>query len=181
MRSWKTLARDIALQHSPYLRVENHTIRLPDDRVLTRWPWLEMRDYVIVAVETAGGQLLIFRQTKYGVEGDTLALVGGYVDPGEEPLAAAQRELREETGYISGDWLSLGSYRVDGNHGAGTAHLYLARRAHFAGRSSSDDLEEQELLELTPTEAAQALERGEFKVLAWTACLALALPRLETH
>ena len=36
-----------------------------------------------------------------------------------EPLAAAKRELLEETGYESDDWVSLGSYRVDPNRGWG--------------------------------------------------------------
>jgi ADP-ribose pyrophosphatase len=97
------------------------------------------------------------------------------LEPGEIPLAAAKRELLEETGFESTEWISLGSFVSDGNHGAGTAHLYLARQAHKVIEPKSDDLEEQQLLTLSKSQLEQALEKGEFKVLAWTAAVALAL------
>ena len=146
MQPWKTLSRQTILNHSKYLSVENHTIELPDGRVISHWPWVVTLNYVIVIAITIDGKFLCFRQTKYGANGTTLAPVGGYLEPGEEPLAAARRELIEETGYDSPDWISLGSYRVDGNHGAGTAFLYLARCAHYVSEPQSDDLEEQQLL-----------------------------------
>lgn len=175
MLPWKTLSRDLILDHSKYLQVENHTLRLPDGRVFTRWPWLVMPDYTLITAETLDGRVLVFRQTKYALDGASLALPGGYCEAGEDPLGAAQRELHEETGYQADTWISLGSYRVDGNHGAGNAHLFLARRAYLTEKVSSDDLEEQELLLFSRQQAATALARGEFKVLAWTTCLALAL------
>jgi ADP-ribose pyrophosphatase len=132
-----------------------------------------------VAVVTTEQQFLCFRQTKYAVEGITLAPVGGYLEPGEDPLAAAQRELLEETGYESSNWLSLGRYAVDGNRGAGTAYLFLARQARRVAEVLADDLEEQQLLHLSRAEVELALRTGEFKVLSWAAVMALALQRLK--
>ncbi|MGZ9167145.1 MAG: NUDIX hydrolase, partial [Anaerolineales bacterium] len=57
-------------------------------------------------------------------------------------------------------------------------HLYLARQARYVTPRNADDLEEQELLLLTRSEMETALTRGEFKVLAWAAAIALALRRL---
>ncbi len=105
----------------------------------------------------------------------TLAVVGGYVNEGEVPLAAAQRELLEETGYEAPDWLSLGSYLVDPNRGIATGHLFLARQARYITPRDADDLEEQDLLLLTRPELETALERGEIKVLAWAAAVTFAL------
>ena len=175
MQPWKTLSRTTILKHSKYLTVEDHTIELPDGRVVEHWPWLDMPDYAIVLPVTKEGDFLCFRQTKYGVEGTSLAPIGGYLDAGEDPLIAAKREMREETGFESSEWISLGHYISDGNHGAGVAHLFLARNARQVAARNADDLEEQQLLKLNKLELDEALADGEFKVLAWAMCIALAL------
>ncbi len=179
MQSWETLTRKTILDHSEYLKVEDHAVRLPDDRVISRWPWLIMPDYVNVVAITTTGEFLCFRQTKYAVRGTSLAVVGGYLEPSEEPLAAAQRELLEETGYEASEWIDLGHYVVDGNRGAGTAHLFLAREARRVTAPDADDLEEQDLLHLSRSEVETALAAGEFKVLSWTTVVALALRYIE--
>jgi ADP-ribose pyrophosphatase len=136
-------------------------------------------DYVNVAVITEDGKFLCFRQTKYAVAGVSLAPVGGYLEPGEEPLVAAQRELVEETGYVADDWQSLGSYAVEGNRGCGQAYFFLARHARPVQPIHADDLEEQELVRLSHVEVGQALHDGEFKVLGWATVMAFALLELN--
>jgi ADP-ribose pyrophosphatase len=175
MQPWKTTSRKTILDHSKFLAVEEHTVELPNGRVIKDWSWLAMPDYCIVVIQTEEGDYICFRQTKYAVDGTTLAPVGGYLEPGEDPLVAAKREMREETGFESSDWTSLGRFVSDGNHGAGMANLYLARGARKVAEPDSDDLEEQHLLRLTKVEMEKALEDGEFKVLAWTTAVALAL------
>jgi ADP-ribose pyrophosphatase len=177
MQPWKVRAREVVLSQPPYIVVENHTVELPDGRVIPEWAWVITPDFVNVAAVTEAGEWLCFRQTKYAVAGTALAPVGGYLEPGEDPLAAARREMLEETGYASDDWLALGSYAVDGNRGAGNGHLFLARGARRVADIHADDLEEQELLLLSRDEVAAALARGEFKVLPWAANMALALLR----
>jgi ADP-ribose pyrophosphatase len=162
-----------------FLTLESHRVELPDGRIIEDWPWVKIPDYVNIVPVTHGGAVLCFRQRKYGVDGPTLALIGGYLEEGEDALAGAKRELREETGYEADRWESLGSFRVDSNRGAGTAHLYLALGARPSGEPDSDDLEEQEPLQLTIVELERSLERGEFKVLSWSAGVALALRRLQ--
>jgi ADP-ribose pyrophosphatase len=180
MQPWKTRSRKTVLDYGKFLVVENHTIELSDGRIIADWPWLITPDYVNVAAVTSENQFLCFRQTKYAVGEVTLAPVGGYLEPGEEPLAAAQRELLEEAGYASPDWLSLGRYVVDGNRGAGTAYLFLARQARPVTEISADDLEEQELLFLNCAEIEAALAGGQFKVLPNATVMALALSHLIT-
>ena len=177
MEMWKTIDKRLMLDMPPYLRVETHTIRLPSGRVLENWPWLISPDFVNIVAVTQAGEYLCFRQTKYGVHGTTLAPVGGYVDPGEDPLAAAKRELLEETGYKAQIWENLGHYRVDGNRGNGTAHFFMAQEAYPSAEINADDLEEQVLLKLSRAEVEAAVQRGAFKVLPWQAVMALALLR----
>lgn len=178
MNSWKTQKRWTVLDQRPWLHVENHVVELPDGRLIPDWPWIITPDYVNVVAVTSDERFICFRQVKYGVEGTTLGIVGGFVEEGEEPIKAAQRELLEETGYESPDWIPLGSYRVDPNRGIAMGHLFLARQARYVTPQNADDLEEMEMLLLTRPELEAALAEGEFKVLAWAASVAFALRQL---
>ena len=176
---WKTASSRNVLKMGKWLEVESHTVELPDGRQIENWGWVITPDYINVLAETTEGQFLCFRQTKYAVkDGPTLGIVGGYIEPGEDPLAAAIRELREETGHVAPDWTFLGKYVVDSNRGAGVGYLYLARQAEFAGTTTSDDLEQLELLTLSRAEIQAALKAGEFKSLSWAATVALAFQYL---
>lgn len=174
MKPWKTLDRRTVLDCGKFLVVEQHQVQLPDGRVIADWPWVRTPDYVNIVAETAGGRVLIFRQTKYSVEGVSFAPLGGYLEPGEDPLAAAKRELMEESGYEASEWIPLGNFAVDGNRGAGRAYFYYARGAVEVGAKGGDDLEEQELLRMSWAEVDQALEAGKFKLLPWVAIMSLA-------
>ena len=181
MESWKTVQRRTILDHSKFLQVEEHVVELSDGRIINDWPWVVTPDFINVVAVTEDGRFLFFRQTKYSIKGTSLAPVGGYLEPGEEPLAAAQRELLEETGYVAPHWQSLGCFSVDGNRGAGNAHFFLAKEAKFSAPIDADDLEEQELLLMTRSELDVALATNEFKLLPWVAIVTMALNHLPNE
>lgn len=175
MQPWKTVSRRTILDYSKFLSVEEHTVQLPDGQIIEDWPWVVTPDFVNVVAITAAGKFLFFRQTKYSISDTTLAPVGGYLEPGEDPLQAGQRELREETGYAAPDWQFIGRFPVDGNRGAGTAYFYIALDAQRVTDIDADDLEEQELHLLSREEVESALDDGEIKLLPWATIVALAL------
>jgi ADP-ribose pyrophosphatase len=175
MKPWKTISRTTILDHSKWLKVEDHSIQLPNGTTIDHWCWIISPDYVNVVVQDEDENFVCFRQTKYAANGVSLAPIGGYLEPNEDPLVCAQRELREELGYQAHEWISLGKFPCDGNHGNGFANLFLARGAHQVGEIIADDLEEQEIIKLSRAELMQSLLDGEFKVLSWSATVALAL------
>jgi ADP-ribose pyrophosphatase len=179
MEPWKTVDRHTVLNIGEYVVVESHTVQLPDGRVIHDWPWIIAPDFVNVLPVTTEGNVLCFRQTKYAVEGTSLAPPGGRIEPGEEPLESAMRELLEETGYEATKWTGLGHYRVSAVYGVATAHFFLAQGARRVAAPDSDDLEDQELLQLSIEEVQAALAEGCFKELSWAAICALALQHLD--
>lgn len=179
MMPWKTLSRSTLLDTGKFLKVESHKVELPGGQIIEDWPWVIIPDYVNVVAVTPDQEFICFRQVKYAVEGTSLAVVGGIIDPGEEAIDAAKRELREETGFEAPRWIALGEYSVDANRGAGKGNLFLALSAAKVCEPQSDDLEEQELLFMRRDEVLSALKAGDFKVLSWAAALAIALIRLS--
>jgi ADP-ribose pyrophosphatase len=179
MKQWRTLSREVILTCNRFLTVENHVVELHDGKIIRDWPWVVTPDFVDVVALTEDKKFVCFRQTKYAVQGTSLAPVGGYIEPGETPLHAAQRELLEETGYEAVEWIELGQYPVDANRGAGKGSFFLATGAHKTSDLKKDDLEEQELLLLSLEEIETALQAGEFKVLSWVAAVLLALQHLR--
>jgi ADP-ribose pyrophosphatase len=181
MKPWKTLSRHTILDRGKFLSVENHIIELPDGRIIDDWSWIVTPDFVLVVALTPDDKFLCFRQTKYAVDGVTLAPVGGYIEPEEDPLLAARRELLEETGHEAEEWIFLGRYPVMANRGGGAGYLYLARGARRVAQPHSDDLEQQELLFLDFDEVEAAIAEAGFNVITWTACVALALLHIKAE
>ncbi len=175
MSGWTTLARRTVLVRDRFLTVEEHDVRLPGGRRIDGWPWVVTPDYVNVFAVTAAGLVLCLRVEKYACNAPSLALPGGFVEPGEAPLAAAKRELREETGHSAGGWTGLGSYAVDSNRGAGRAHFFLATGAVPTGGAIADDLENPACVMLDRPAVAAAVRDNGFLCLPWAAAAALAL------
>jgi ADP-ribose pyrophosphatase len=177
--SWRVLERRVLVDRRPWYRIEEQRIELPDGHVVGAFPRMELRDYAIVVAFTPTDEILIHRLYKHGLGRVTLDLVAGLIEDGEEPLAAAQRELREETGYESGAWSTLGSYVVNANYGCGRMHAFVARDARPVTQPNSGDLEEMELVLRPFAVAVEDLRAGRFELLSAAAALALAFVHLK--
>jgi 8-oxo-dGTP pyrophosphatase MutT (NUDIX family) len=74
----------------------------------------------------AEGRVCLLRQYRYVVDGWLWELPAGKLEPGEPPLATAQRELIEEAGVSARDWQSLGTCVSSPGVFSERLHLYLA-------------------------------------------------------
>lgn len=179
LRPWRTLSRSTVYHPNRFLKVELHSVELPDGQVIPDWSWLEIPSASIMLAVTEEGQFVCMRQIKYALDGACLGLVGGMLEADEDPLEAARRELLEETGYSAPEWVPLGSYIVDPNRGICTMHLYLALGAKYVMEPNSGDLEDQEVVLLSRAELETAYRSGEFKILSWGTVIAMSLLYLD--
>jgi ADP-ribose pyrophosphatase len=114
---------------------------------------------VAVLAQTGAGRFVLARQWRLG-PGRTLSeLPGGAVDAGEEPAAAAARELREETGYV-GDLRFVGAYPV-GAYTSRVAHAFVATGCRRVGAPQLDELEDIEVAEVGLDELRAVLRAGD--------------------
>ena len=172
--AWETLDRREIYHAPPFLTLSVDRVRLPDGRVVEDFHRIEKPDYALVVPRLADGRTLLVRQYKHGVGAVGLYPPGGHLADGESPLAAVQRELLEETGYVAERWHHLGVYTADANQGCGRGHFFAADGLTQIATPASGDLEEMEIVLLTPDELSGAIAAGEVNALGSITALALA-------
>eukprot|EP00483_Globobulimina_turgida_P008185 UN08201 len=122
---------------------------------------------------------VIFEQTKYGYDDLSYATVGGHIDPEDnnDGLKAAKRELLEEMGMVSDEWINFGQYRTDVNRGVGFCHTFLARKAKQVRKLKkySDETEEMSIKYLTLKQIMSYYKKGMFKEAKWSNTVGLSL------
>ncbi len=105
------------------LRVD--TIALPDGGTATR-EIIEHGQAVVLVAEDSDGRVLLVRQYRKAVERFMLELPAGNMNSGEEPEAAALREMQEETGFLPGRLERLGGFFAAPGYCEQYLHLFLA-------------------------------------------------------
>ena len=90
-----------------FLKVVRDTVRLPDGGRATR-EYVRHPGAVAIVGLTDDGQVVLERQWRHPVGRVMVEVPAGKLDAGEDPLACAQRELLEETGYTAREWALAG-------------------------------------------------------------------------
>jgi 8-oxo-dGTP pyrophosphatase MutT (NUDIX family) len=180
MRPWKKL-QSIPVLTDHWFNVTADRCELPNGITLDPYYVVHERDWVHVFALDAKGHLLVVRQHRYAAHTTCLELPGGVIDEGEEPLAAAKRELLEETGHSSSEWEFVASMFANPARQTNKIHLFLARNVDATGTQSLDASEEIEY-SLQPLESVQAaIEDGEFSqalhIASYYHCLRLVRAR----
>ena len=85
------------------LRINCDRVRLPDGSEATREYIVHPGAAMVIPI-LPDGRLLMERQYRYPIGRVMLEFPAGKLDPGEDPLRTAQRELLEETGYTAEHW-----------------------------------------------------------------------------
>jgi 8-oxo-dGTP pyrophosphatase MutT (NUDIX family) len=107
---------------------------------------IDAPDWVNVFPVTPAGEVVCVRQYRAGTDAVTLEVPGGMVDPGDpDPVAAARRELEEETGYRARRFIDIGSVAPNPALQTNACTSVLAVDARPTGTAQPDGAEEIEV------------------------------------
>lgn len=135
------------------LKVRSDTVRLPNGRTAER-EYIAHPGAVAVIAVTDVGELVMERQFRYPLGRDMFELPAGKIDPGEEPIETARRELKEETGYTASRWKHVATINIAIGYSDERIEIYLAQGLESGGRK----LDDEEFLEVFTLPLATALE-----------------------
>lgn len=182
--AWEEVSTEHIIQDE-WIDFRRSAYRLPDGNVFGPYYSFSRRDYVVIVASDCDGNYLCVRQFRQGIREVTTEFpAGGLERPdgkeyradgedacSEDALAAAKRELLEETGYSSCDWSHLITIPSSASIADNYAYVYMAKNCRKVG---GQDLDETEFLNVelhTEQEIEELIRTGGFQqaihVMAW--------------
>ncbi len=161
-RKWKTLKSEYLIRR-PWLTARRDEVQLPDGTINPEFYVLEYPDWVNVLARTKEGLFVMIRQYRHGIDETRYELCAGVVDPGEDALTAAKRELYEETGYGNGWWQQI--MVISGNPSTtnNMTYCYLAEDVESISTQHLEKTEDISVHLLTTDEVRTLLINDEIK------------------
>lgn len=159
---WRTLDSEYLIRR-PWLTARRDRVELPDGRVNPEFYVLEYPSWVNVIARDVDGMYVMVEQYRHGLGEVGIELCAGVVEEGEEPEAAARRELLEETGYTGGEW-ELGSV-ICGNPSVtnNLTYCYIARGVVRTAGQHLDACEDVVVRRLTEEQLLTLLKEDRMK------------------
>ncbi|WP_442889463.1 NUDIX hydrolase [Congregicoccus parvus] len=157
LSAWRTLAVEMAGDHRIF-RVHRKRCLHPGRGSESTFVVLDAPDWVNVVAVTKAGDIVLVRQFRYGTEDFSLEVPGGVMEPGEDPIEAARRELAEETGFVGGEARVLGWVHPNPAIQNNRCHLVCIEGVAAGPDLAWDEHEEIEV-SLVPRAAAIELAR----------------------
>ncbi len=124
----------------------------------------------VIAALNDQNEICLLKQWRHAVQESIWELPAGCLEPNEEPMVTAQRELEEEAGVTASDWVDLG--RIIPSPGFSNEVLYLFAASDLQqGQTNLDEAEQLEAHWLPLENAFEMLHTGEIDDAKTLACM----------
>lgn len=140
---WR-IVKDKKLVETPIFDLQEKHLDAPGQSVDHPFYVLSAPDWIniIALTDEDPENIVLVEQYRAGINEATLELPGGMIDEGENALTAAKRELKEETGFESELWTSLGSVSSNPAILSNRTHLFLAEKCVKTTEQNTDGSED---------------------------------------
>ena len=123
---------------------------------------LETDEWINIVAVTPDKKIVVVRQFRFGNGKITTEIPGGTVEPGESPKEAAMRELKEETGYTTDNWIYLGAVEPNPAFQNNFCHLWHAENVVSTDKMNLDEGEDISVETITLEELKEKIKEGQF-------------------
>lgn len=188
--SWEEIKTEHIVQDE-WIDFRRSAYRFPDGSVFEPYYSYSRRDYVVIVACDTDGNYLCVRQFRQGIRKVTTEFPAGGIErkdgreygmagpQTEDALAAAKRELVEETGYESDEWEHLLTVPSNATIADNYAHLFTARNCRKVSGQSLDDTEFLKVKKFSAQEIEEMIATGEFPQAVHIAAWLLERRRIE--
>ena len=173
---WEEISTEHIVQDE-WIDFRRSAYRFPDGKIWQPYYSYTRRDYAVIVASDEEGRFLCVRQFRQGIRQVTTEFPAGAIEkkdgekPAEAALRAAQRELREETGYVSDCWQPLLSIPSSATISDNIAWLFAAKNCRKVTGQELDAMELLRVEKRTAEEIDAMLSDGAFQqsvhALAW--------------
>ncbi|MEK7181008.1 MAG: NUDIX hydrolase [Patescibacteria group bacterium] len=172
---WKILGSKLAFRHRWY-KLRRDSVEIRPGEILNDYFLGIFNNAVHIVALTNNNKIIMVRQYKHGAGKILFEVPAGYLHKKEAPLAAAKRELLEETGYAAKKWRRLGFFYSNPTceKGNGT-YIFLAEGAILVGKQNLDITEAIEVYLFSQDEVIRRITSNKMKVSPSTLALLLGL------
>lgn len=179
IKKWKLISSETAFAEK-WFPIRKDTVELPSGEVIDDFFVSPLPDVALVVPVATENRFILCRQYKHGYGDVIVEFPAGYIEENEEPLAAARRELYEETGYRADKMIKLAVTSNNPTKTTSRTYVYLALELQ-AGNQKLDENENIEILGATKEEISEMISNAEFPISDSIAAFFLACMHLENQ
>ena len=144
-----------------WISVREDHVRLANGHEIEEFHVIGAPSWAGILAVTDSDEIVLVRQYRHGIAGESLELPAGVIEVGEAPLDAAKRELVEETGYAAQRWEPIASVATEPSRHTVRAHFFCALGAQPIADRTLDASEEIELVLVPRNSLVDLVLRGD--------------------
>lgn len=161
MKHWKQRSSE-SVHRDKWISLRADECELPNGSIISPYYVLEEKDWIHVVAENDNNEVLGIRQYRYAGDSVCAEIPAGCIEANETPLQAAQRELKEETGFEADQWELVFSPFANPARQTNRIHVFKATGLKDTGTKDLDENEEIEHFFISIKELKKKIYSGEF-------------------